>query len=240
MASRFGSYVVSPNEKIYVKKRVLFGDLMDTALSNLNKKRNNKFKKMTTNAEYLAINSVEGSYTHAKIYLTGYYEHGKLYSTEDVTHKKMLPHGPEGRYLHLIHLDHLDGNKLGKYLCQVDGMDDSTNEFIWSRYDWCQYRNDDVGEELDDDDDYYRQIHFVSVDSDGQKIGQITMDEQCLEGEWCNGLRLVDKNSGLTFAYVFGDALVNDAFQCFDSKDLLQHSENENPLLVPIENFNVE
>jgi hypothetical protein len=35
------------------------------------------------------------------------------------------------------------------------------------------------------------------------------MNPECIKGDWNYGVRLVDPDSKLAYAYVFGDALVN-------------------------------
>ena len=128
----------------------------------------------------------------------------------------------------------VDEAAVGKFLCGVSGQGDWKEDNVWSRYDWCHYRNwgsvsksddeDGKANKMKTDEDDYNdedkdehweersKIHFVSVNKEGQKvteIGRITMGSECIMGDWHYGMRMVDLDTKLAYAYVFGDALVN-------------------------------
>lgn len=205
-----------------VEDLVLFGDKMDVKIE--------KSKQLgTTPSEGGTINYELRPTTHAT---PGTYYHSKI-QIADHPYYKSKP--GEVRWFNLIHLDKLNGEAIGKYLCKVSGHSDFRKENVWSRYDWCHWRNwggyeekeptndseeenfyDDDDEEPKEDKDRWK-IFFVAVHKAGEKvseIGRITMDADCIRGDWNYGLRVVDSNTHLAYAYVFGDVLVNDELSC--------------------------
>ena len=86
---------------------------------------------------------------------------------------------------------------------------------------WRDYSGD---EEKVERRDRFNYMFFVSVKTvvpvggaGNEKVhfkeaARLELETNCLNGDWCYGLRITDKESGLAFAFVFGDALVNDSF----------------------------
>lgn len=174
---------------------------------------------------------------------------------------------------HLIHEQGCSGEKLGRHLlkCKTADFNDPN---VWSRYDWCHWRNwgrkstyaededkdadeqstdaedegadeqstdaeaavknkvedededaeaavenkvedEDKDKDEDEDEDAEEQsndsrhsIYFVSV-LGGIVVSTVVLDASCIEGDWNYGFRMTDPDSGLAFAYGFGDYLVN-------------------------------
>ena len=219
MAQRFLSYKQT-SQNVQVKDIVLFGDKEDVKL-----KKAKKEKPIPSQGGTICYNLRH--VTHAR---PGIFYHSKVQLKDD---KYGSP------WFNLIHHEEVDGEAVGKYLCTVSGHSDFKKENVWSRYDWCHYRNwgtadkdsdeDKENEEdrdYDDDDlDNYDEekeeedfkerskMYFVAVDKTGKEItemGRITMGSECIAADWHYGLRVVDPGSKLAYAYVFGDALVND------------------------------
>lgn len=126
-------------------------------------------------------------------------------------------------WFHLVHHSDCDGQKIAKYLCSVSGHSEFTLENVWSRYDWCHYRNwgsssccsDKDSKDSDDDDanddvEHDGNIYFAAVNEKGNGSSKLVLDKSCIQGDWNYGLRLVDKKDGKAYAYVYGDALVNE------------------------------
>ena len=166
--------------------------------------------------------------------MEGLYELGKI-------------HLNKGKSLHIVHLDQLDGHKLAKHICLIDGTTKPANKFSRSRFDWCLYQNGESS--------------FVSLNKDGKKTSQITITKEDPEAKWHYGYHLRNKNNGLAVAYIFGDTPVNNkSYKLFNSanpEDLLKQEKNPinllrcsllhtglnfttNPLLVPLKNFKLQ
>ena len=227
MVDRFVEYVSSgPTKRVHVGKYVLFGDRMDVRVKNAGKP--NESSGTGGTIRYQLKKSSEA--------ISGYYQHGRILLKGDrYSHK---------RYLHLIHHEAMDGAEIGKYLCSVDGHDgggfrDDPN--VFSRYDWCHYRNwgDYSGDEEEEEEDRFMKMFFVSVKAvvpagetgNGkvpfEETARLELETDCIEGDWNYGLRITDKKSGLAFAFVFGDSLVNDMFCGIDATQLIPSSFEE-------------
>ena len=218
---RFVEYVSSgPTKRVHVEKYVLFGDKMDVRVKNAGKPLPTHEEPLVQvcekwdvggNPRYQLKQSPEA--------LPGYYQHGRVLLTGDQY--------TDERYVHLIHHEAMDGAEIGKYLCSVNGHDRMFHPNVYSRYDWCHFRTwgDYSGdEEKVERRDRFNYMFFVSVKAvapvDGtgnekvhfKEAARLELETNCLNGDWCYGLRITDKESGLAFAFVFGDALVNDSF----------------------------
>lgn len=90
----------------------------------------------------------------------------------------------------------VDEAAVGKFLCGVSGQGDWKEDNVWSRYDWCHYRNwgsvsksddeDGKANKMKTDEDDYNdedkdehweersKIHFVSVNKEGQQVTERT------------------------------------------------------------------
>ena len=231
MADRFVEYVSSgPSKRVHVEKYVLFGDKMDVRVKNAGKvnlevQESPKWD-VGGNPRYQLKQSSEA--------LSGYYQHAKIWLTGDQYSDK--------RYMHLIHHEAMDGAEIGKYLCSVNGHDRMFHPNVYSRYDWCHFRTwgDYSGdEEKVERKDRFNYMFFVSVKAvvpvggtGNEKVpfketARLELETNCLNGDWCYGLRITDKESGLAFAFVFGDALVNDMFCGIDATQLIPSSFEE-------------
>ena len=100
----------------------------------------------------------------------------------------------EGKSLHIIHLSRLDVSKLGKYVGQLEGLTHPSDKFSNSKYDWCQFPS--------------CRPSFTSLHN-GKELGQIRITKGNHETGWHYGYRLIDRNSGLAFAYVYGNTQLN-------------------------------
>ena len=222
MKNRFES-VERTSQSAVVEELVLFGDKMDVKLNKANKITPVKSQGGTISFQHRYVTSA----------FSGIYHHSIV----------RLKNKDDG-WFNLICHESVDEVAVGKFLCGVSGHDDHNEDNVWSRYDWCHYRNwrcksddDDEDEnankktnvnEEDLDEDVYNDdledeesdedleersmIHFVSVNKEGQKvteIGRITMGSECIQADWNYGMRMVDPDTKLAYAYVFGDALVN-------------------------------
>ena len=229
---RFVEYVSSgPTKRVHVEKYVLFGDIMDVRVKNTGRNPNAEVEVLPKwdvggNIRYqlkVSSESISGNYQHGRILLTG-----DQYSDE--------------RYLHLIHHEAMDGAEIGKYLCSVNGHDRMFHPNVFSRYDWCHFRtwgDYSDGEEKVGRGDRFNKMFFVSVKAvvpvggtgNGKvpfkEAARLELETNCLNGDWCYGLRITDKESGLAFAFVFGDALVNDSFSGIDTAQLIPSSFEE-------------
>ena len=135
---------------------------------------------------------------------SGYYQQGKIVLND-------------GRWLHVVHHSAVGGETIGRFLCRSRGHSSRghASPNIWSRYDWCHYRNwgstsdsEDLSQGLRDHDESAKNIFFV-VFSKGQETYRIALPDLCITGDWNYGLKLVDTKTKAAFAFVFGDALVD-------------------------------
>lgn len=62
--------------------------------------------------------------------------------------------------------------------------------------------------------------YFVSYSADGVERCRSRLSNSCILGDWHYGVKLVNVNSNCAFAFVFGDALVEDALCGLEPADL--------------------
>ena len=134
-------------------------------------------------------------------------------------------HLGKGRSLHIIHLSQLDGPKLGKYLSRLDGITHPSSKFSNSKYDWCHNSR--------------CRPSFTSLNN-GRKIGQITINPNQETG-WHYGYRLINKDNGLAFAYIYGSTPLPGYIQLIDflKRSILHIGPFfvRNPLLTRVDKF---
>ena len=200
-------YEAFEDGKVLVKDRVLFGDKHDVKL----KHAHDKPELAVGGTVYCRPNKS----TKAR---PGYYFHGKVN-----TPKYCGGGGDYQPWIHVVHHEDIDGTKLGDLLCNLDGYSNHVLENVWNRYDWCEHSTfgirDSSGEEDEEEDydsekdDYNedegfpdKNVYFVPFEGKGK----FTLDPSCICGDWKYGVCLVDPKTKLAYAYIFGDALVND------------------------------
>lgn len=129
--SVFKRFEFCNDPKVEVKDIVLFGDLKDVRLKNAGVP-NEKSQGGTI------IFTLKRS-TRA---MSGDYIHGKLH----------IVSGGDNCWVHVVYHESINGEKLGKLMCTLRGYHDLHKDNVWSRYDWCHYRNwgDYSGSEEDD------------------------------------------------------------------------------------------
>ena len=237
MVDRFIEYVGSgPTKRVHVEKYVLFGDKKDVRVKNAGKPLPAEWEDVLILPKWDVGGQVRYQLKLSSEAISGYYQHGRILLKGDQYSDK--------RYMHLIHHEAMDGAEIGRYLCSVNGHDRMFHPNVYSRYDWCHFRT--WGDYSEDDEekverrDRFNYMYFVSVkavvpvgETGNGKVpfkeaDRLVLETDCIRGgDWCYGLRITDKESGLAFAYVFGDALVNDMFSGVDTSQLIPSSFQE-------------
>lgn len=130
MAGRFLRYEKCHGQA-FVDDVVLFGDCMDVRSKHVGEKPQGRGLHGTIIFKLNRSNKA----------VPGYFQHGKL-------------HLKNGAWLHLVHHSATDGAAIGRFLCASRGHEDGRKDNVWSRYDWCHFRNwGDVSEDEDRDDE---------------------------------------------------------------------------------------
>ncbi|KXJ27336.1 hypothetical protein AC249_AIPGENE19070 [Exaiptasia diaphana] len=180
------------NQTTTVESEVLFGDKKDVKICNANKVATKSEGGTITYTLRPSTKAVPGTYVHAKGYRGD-------------------------AWFHLIHHDSLDGEAITRFLYKSLGAWDFKLDNVWNRYDWCHYRNWSCEEPN-------QMIYFVPVITDTKKgcpkAGKaIRLTSDCIVGDWFYGLRLVDPDSGLAYAYEFGDSLIMMEDDLYNTKE---------------------
>ena len=155
-------------------------------------------------------------------------------------YQEAIIHLTDGKVLHITHLGILDGIKIGKYLATLNTQDLIANKLTWHTEDWCAHRLKTQNATESDHNEHQwpqgketrqhppRIQYLISLNDRNRKTAQLAM-----HGESCYGFRLVDKYSHLTFAYVLGDALLQDNNHAI-IKPTVTPQPRSNPLIIPI------
>lgn len=146
MAHRFIEYRRTDDLPVKVKEYVLYGDAKDVEFQNATRKPVPSEGGTINYRLEPSIKAVPGKYVHGYVVIDQPEKDSEYYKP-----------GSE-RKLHIVHHEDVDGAVLGKWLCSVDGHDDHRIHNVYSRYDWCHYRNwgancGDLDETEDDEED---------------------------------------------------------------------------------------
>ena len=77
-------------------------------------------------------------------------------------------------WFNLICHESLDEAAVGKFLCGVSGQEDWKEDNVWSRYDWCHYRNWGSVSKSDDEDE---KANKKKTDEDDEEYDEYDLDE---------------------------------------------------------------
>ena len=225
---RFVEYVsAGPEKRAYVTKFVLFGDKMDVKICNAGK----------PNAGEIHSGTIRYELKRSSQAVPGYYQHGFVKLKPDrysknrylhLIHHEATDGSKIGKFLCSVG---------GAETCVSNP--NVYNRYDWCHYrNWGDKGSDtedqegsgeEVSEEedldesreesTDEDFDERKRMFFVSVEectngknlkSKYNEVDRLELSTDCIEADWHYGLKITDPKCGLAFAYVFGDALVND------------------------------
>ena len=224
---RFVEYVsAGPEKRAYVTKFVLFGDKMDVKISNAGKSNTGEIHSGTIRYELKKSSEA----------VPGYYQQGFIKLKPDRYNKNRYMHlihheatdgSKIGKFLCSVGGAETEVSNPNVY-----------NRYDWCHYrNWgmCSDTEDQEGsgeegseeEGLDrnrekataDDFDERKRMFFVSVEvcshgkdlkSKYKELDRLELSTDCIDADWHYGLKITDPKCGLAFAYIFGDALVND------------------------------
>ena len=224
---RFVEYVsAGPEKRAYVTKFVLFGDKMDVKISNAGKSNTGEIHSGTIRYELKKSSEA----------VPGYYQQGFIKLKPDRYNKNRYMHlihheatdgSKIGKFLCSVGGAETEVSNPNVY-----------NRYDWCHYrNWgmCSDTEDQEGsgeegseeEDLDrhrekataDDFDERKRMFFVSVEvcshgkdlkSKYKELDRLELSTDCIDADWHYGLKITDPKCGLAFAYIFGDALVND------------------------------
>ena len=227
---RFVEYVsAGPEKRAYVTKFVLFGDKMDVKISNAGKSNTGEIHSGTIRYELKrSSKAVPGYYQQGFIKLKPDRYSKNRYRYLHLIHHVATDGSKIGKFLCSVAGAETEVSNPNVY-----------NRYDWCHYRNWGDKNSDTedqegsGEEgseeedldrsreesTDEDFDERKRMFFVSVEectngkdlkSKYNEVDRLELSTDCIEADWHYGLKITDPKCGLAFAYVFGDALVND------------------------------